>query len=76
MTTTTQPVTPADLLRKPADGFRYELVKGEQRRTSPAGHKHGRIAANVTGSLVPHVGRLVSTKNDNSVRLYTRRHTL
>ncbi|MEW6210244.1 MAG: Uma2 family endonuclease [Acidobacteriota bacterium] len=41
-------VTADELLRMPDDGFRYELIKGEIRRMSPAGHKHGRIAANIT----------------------------
>lgn len=55
MTTTLQPLTADELLRLLDDGFRYELVKGELRKMSPAGHRHGRIAANMTGSLVPHV---------------------
>ncbi|MEW6210247.1 MAG: Uma2 family endonuclease [Acidobacteriota bacterium] len=55
MTTTHQPATADELLRMPDDGFRYELIKGEIKRMSPAGHKHGRIAANITGPLVLHV---------------------
>lgn len=55
MSTTIQPMTGEDLLRRPDDGFRYELVRGELRKTSPAGHKHGRIAGNITASLGPHV---------------------
>jgi Uma2 family endonuclease len=55
MSTTIQPTTANDLLRMPDDGFRYELVKGELTKMSPAGNKHGRFAANITGSLVPHV---------------------
>lgn len=55
MSTTIQPTTATDLLRMPDDGFRYELVRGELTKMSPAGHKHGRFAANITGSLVPHV---------------------
>jgi len=35
----------------PDDGFRYELVKGELRKMSPAGHKHGLIAMNVATPL-------------------------
>lgn len=55
MSTTIQPTTADDLLRMPDDGFRYELVRGELRKMSPAGHKHGRFSANVTSSLGPHV---------------------
>jgi Uma2 family endonuclease len=44
MSTTTQLVTAEELLSLPDDGFRYELVEGELRRMSPAGHNHGRIA--------------------------------
>ncbi|HEV7903802.1 MAG TPA: Uma2 family endonuclease [Pyrinomonadaceae bacterium] len=43
MSTTTQLTTAEELLAMPDDGFRYELVEGELRRMSPAGHNHGRI---------------------------------
>ena len=39
----------------PADDFRYELVRGELRRMSPAGNKHGRIAMKVATPLDTHV---------------------
>jgi Uma2 family endonuclease len=39
----------------PDDGFRYELVRGELRKMTPAGHQHGRIAINVTLPLAQHV---------------------
>ena len=55
MSTTIQTTTADELLRMPDDGFRYELVRGELRKMSPAGHRHGRIAGNVTASLGPHV---------------------
>lgn len=55
MSTTIQRTTAQDLLRMPDDGFRYELVRGELTKMSPAGNKHGRFAASITGSLVPHV---------------------
>jgi len=55
MSTTIQTTTADELLRMPDDGFRYELVRGELRKMSPAGHKHGRIAGNITSSLGPHV---------------------
>ena len=59
MSTKTQRTTANDLLRMPDDGFRYELVRGELRKMSPAGHKHGHIAGNITASVGPHV---VATK--------------
>jgi Uma2 family endonuclease len=55
MTTSTRLLTADELLRIPDDGFRYELVKGELRKMSPAGHKHGRIAASFTWRLGHHV---------------------
>src|SRR5215207_5327725 len=36
-------MTAEDLLSLPDDGFRYELIEGELRQMSPAGHDHGRI---------------------------------
>ena len=60
MTTQTRPMTAKELLEKPDDGFRYELVEGELRRMTPAGNVHGYIAANFLGPLQRHVrdGRL------------------
>jgi Uma2 family endonuclease len=55
MSTTTQATTAEDLLRIPDDGFRYELVKGELRKMSPAGHKHGRLAMRIATPLDTHV---------------------
>lgn len=55
MTTVTQLLTAEDLLQMPGDGFRYELVKGEIRKMSPAGQRHGRIAARFTWRLAQHV---------------------
>ncbi|HKP72220.1 MAG TPA: Uma2 family endonuclease [Pyrinomonadaceae bacterium] len=43
MSTTAKLMTAEELLVMPSDGFRYELVEGELRRMSPAGHSHGRI---------------------------------
>jgi Uma2 family endonuclease len=43
MHVTVRPMTADDLLRMPDDGFRYELVRGELRKMSPAGSRHGRI---------------------------------
>jgi Uma2 family endonuclease len=41
-----QQVTADELLHMPDDGFRYELVRGELRRMTPAGNVHGRVAMN------------------------------
>ena len=53
--TTAALVTADELLQMKNDGFRYELVRGELRKMSPAGHRHGRIALNLTGPLFQHV---------------------
>ena len=47
-------MTAEELLGKPEDGFRYELVEGEARRMAPAGNVHGYIAANFLGPLQRH----------------------
>ncbi|MFQ5614137.1 MAG: Uma2 family endonuclease [Anaerolineae bacterium] len=44
-----------DLLRMPDDGFRYELVRGELRKMTPAGHEHGQITARLTWRLAQYV---------------------
>ena len=48
-------VTAEELLRMPDDGFRYELIRGELIRMTPAGHQHGRLVVNVTTPLDQHV---------------------
>ena len=53
--TTTNLLTADELLQMKDDGFRYELVRGELIKRSPAGHQHGRIALNLTGPLFQHV---------------------
>ena len=55
MTTTLQRSTASELFEMPDDGFRYELVKGELRRMSPAGTEHGAIVWNLSGLLAPHI---------------------
>lgn len=55
MSTTIQPTTAEELLRMPKDGFRYELVKGELKKMSPAGIEHGAVAVNLTIILGQHV---------------------
>jgi len=55
MTTTLQRSTASELFEMPDDGFRYELVKGELRRMSPAGTEHGAITFNLSALLAPHI---------------------
>ena len=49
--TTTDLITADELLQMKDDGFRYELVRGELVKMSPAGHQHGRIVLNLTTPL-------------------------
>lgn len=51
MTIVSRVTTAADLLALPDDGCRYELVRGELRRMSPAGHWHGRLVMNIATPL-------------------------
>ena len=55
MAITTKSVTAETLFHMPDDGYRYELVKGELRKMTPAGSRHGVVIANLTGFLVPHI---------------------
>ena len=55
MSTTVQSMTAADLLRLPADGRRYELLRGELRQMAPAGPTHGRLAMRIAAHLFQHV---------------------
>ena len=55
MSTTLQQVTADELFAMPDDGFRYELVKGELRKMSPAGSEHGAIIVKITIRLGQHV---------------------
>ncbi len=55
MAVTVQLLTAEDLLQMPGAGFRYELVRGELRKMSPAGQRHGRIAARFTWRLAQYV---------------------
>ncbi|MEA2164177.1 MAG: hypothetical protein QOK37_2304 [Thermoanaerobaculia bacterium] len=50
-------MTADELLRLPRDGWRYELVEGELRKMCPSGARHGRVAAEIVGSLVVHMKR-------------------
>ena len=55
MATTERLVTADELLEMPDDGFRYELVRGELRKTPPAGYSHGKIAWAIALRLGAHV---------------------
>ena len=55
MSTTVQSMTAADLLHLPADGQRYELIRGELRQMAPAGPTHGRLAMRIAARLFQHV---------------------
>jgi Uma2 family endonuclease len=55
MSTSTKLMTADELFVMPHKGFRYELVKGELRKMSPAGSEHGAIIVNITLFLAQHV---------------------
>jgi Uma2 family endonuclease len=55
MSTTIQPVTADELFLMQDDGFRYDLVKGELRKMSPAGGEHGAIIMRLGGALAHYV---------------------
>ena len=55
MSTTTKLVTAEELFEMPDDGFRYELVEGELRQMSPAGHVHGKVTSRLAGPLIQYV---------------------
>lgn len=51
MSVDTRVFTADELLRLPDDGSRYELVRGELRKMSPAGYDHGDIAMTIGAHL-------------------------
>ena len=55
MAETKRIATADELLRMPDDGCRYELVRGELRRMSPAGSRHGKVAMTLGAALHQHV---------------------
>ena len=54
-TTETKLMTADELLDIPDDGFRYELVRGELKRMSPAGDEHGEVGMELAIPLGAHV---------------------
>ena len=55
MVTTVQPMTAEALLEMPADGFRYELIRGELKKMPPTGYAHGKYELSIGASLAAHV---------------------
>ena len=55
MSTELQLMTADELLALPRDEFRYELVNGELKKMSPAGHNHGRVTIRLTLPLAQYV---------------------
>ena len=55
MSNTTDLTTAEELASRPNDGNRYELVDGVLRMMSPAGNRHGRIAAKLLVRITNHV---------------------
>ena len=53
--TTVQTITADELLQRPDDGFRYELVEGELVKMAPAGREHGVLAMRIGWRLAQHV---------------------
>ncbi len=49
--TVTSLMTAEELLQRPNDGSRYELVRGELRKMSPTGFEHGDVELEIGSSL-------------------------
>ena len=55
MTVRTDVLTAEDLLWRPDDGCRCELIRGELRQMTPSGPVHGRVTVRLTWRLARHV---------------------
>jgi len=55
MSTQVQLMTADELLALPRGEFRYELVNGELKKMSPAGHNHGKVIIQLTVPIAQHV---------------------
>ena len=55
MSTAHQPTTADQLITMPDDGYRYDLVRGELRKMTPAGFEHGAIIVRITEPLAAFV---------------------
>ena len=55
MATATTYVTAEELWNMPDDGYRYELVRGELRKSMPAGNRHGAYAGIIHSFMGYHV---------------------
>lgn len=55
MSTEIRVTTAEELFRMPSNHYRFELVKGELRKMTPAGSRHGSIVIKLASALCQHV---------------------